>query len=508
MSLTPALLLLVTLLGSFWLQHVHAEPFSAGTLVPPQAFAACALAKPDAIFCYGGSTTRQGDLGDDVFSDSTQISKLDLTSFTFDTIPSLYWTTNNYMYRNAENVVVPVVNGSQLFLYGGYDTLQYAGFLVIPSDTGFQTIASITPPNYTVNYTGNATYFRYETAAVPLPNNQVWIFGGLATHTSAFKLATNSVVYFSLTSNQFTSINTTTPGGATRYGHTANLASNGTVIYVVGGFTAQPNTVSTQVDATSSLQDVWTFDTTTSQWNAVLAQSNASTPIIGRMYHTATNLSQPQFFINDTAYIYDLAQNQMFPVNITNPSAGPTHLFSHAAVAYEKQNCTYIFVLFGQGDGGNPLSITYILNATDTKSMQWLGHENAAASGNNGGNGSSGASATTNGLTSGAIAGISVGVAVAGIGIGSALIAYYFKKKKKKQDFRIELSDPRNADAMRLTTAFHQDFHQEPQNFHQYAHTEYTESTTQSPGSYDTAVNPFQSVKPDGVIHTKPFAKE
>ncbi|ORX59822.1 hypothetical protein DM01DRAFT_129195 [Hesseltinella vesiculosa] len=306
---------------------------------------ACALTYPDTIYCYGGSTTRKGTDGDDVFSDTAQIAMLDLTSFDFTNIPSLPWSTSNFAYVNGENLVLSINNGSELLLYSGYDTTDNVGYVVLPSNTGFQISKSFQLPAPNTN----STYFLYEGAAVYVPSiSQVLVFGGLQAGGVPFvgyKLAGTSVISYSILNNQLSAINATTPGGLTRYGHTASLSSNGTTMYIIGGFTWAPNSVSGLVLTNATLQDIWAFDTTTSLWNEVQANTNSS--ILGRMYHSTTSIpgttlqficggvttlvndvSNPQMYFNDLAYLYDDSTNSMYPAPIGNPAGGPNHLFT------------------------------------------------------------------------------------------------------------------------------------------------------------------------------------
>ncbi|ORX61814.1 hypothetical protein DM01DRAFT_1380621 [Hesseltinella vesiculosa] len=491
-------------MGKHFEREVYADSFAPTGSVPAQAFAACGVVKGDLIYCYGGSTTRMGTTEDDVFVDTSTISILNMTALDFTNIPTLPWVTADFQAKNAENIVVPVNNNSQLFLYAGFDATSNIGYVVNPSTSGFQIASTITPPISSPN----SSYYVYEAAGVYVPSlSQVFVFGGLQLHGIGYQLASNSLIVYSLANNQLSMLNATTPGGSTRYGHTMSLSNNGSLIYVIGGSTWAPEAVSPQALSNDTLQAMWVFDTSTSQWSVNNVNTNASSTVPGRLYHTTTqipgtslylifggvstsidNISQPQFYVSTMGYFYDEAKNLMFSANIANTPSGPNRLFTHAAVPYTKNGSSYVFILFGQADGGIPTTSSYILNVTDPSNMAWLAHTNNASPSSASPSSSSSSSSASSSLSTGAIVGIAVAVALVAIITSCVAVVYYFKRKKRHQDFQVELSDPRNELDL-LNSPYENE----------------TVTSTQTPGTDDRPTD-LKAVKPDGVLVTKPFS--
>ncbi|ORX48242.1 hypothetical protein DM01DRAFT_1131179 [Hesseltinella vesiculosa] len=135
-------------------------------------------------------------------------------------------------------------------------------------------------------------YHRYLSAGVTLPSGDVWMFGGgnVFEQKGEFYVVSASVLMYNVASNQMSVINANTPGNATRYEHTATLAADGSAIYIIGGFTLPPFSITPIGETDPSDLNIWSFNLASSQWQTLTPKR--MTPDIGqaRSRHTATLL--------------------------------------------------------------------------------------------------------------------------------------------------------------------------------------------------------------------------
>ncbi|CAO3612486.1 unnamed protein product [Cunninghamella echinulata] len=285
----------------------------------------------------------------------------------------------------------------------------------------------------TANYDGTNLYF----------------FGGQQIY--AYTLPLLSLYRLSLNNNQWTTaaIVNGVANGLYRAVHASDMDSNGVIYYVGGrqGIPAKDDPTSTYWNWMTQLipfTSIATYDTKNQVWGSI--KISGTVPSI-RTLHTFTYMPQTNNFVmfggkqgdsekpvavSDICYTFDVANKTWQQQNVEQIGSGSR--YGHSAVLYKD---LYLFIIFG-GDASNfELSDFHML---DVKTWTWL--DNFSASGqpqvnNNDGSGSNGSNNSGSGngkstesssISSGAIAGIIIGV-VALLGIGAGL---FFLRKRKQ----------------------------------------------------------------------------
>ncbi|ORX48231.1 hypothetical protein DM01DRAFT_1130911 [Hesseltinella vesiculosa] len=145
------------------------------------------------------------------------------------------------------------------------------------------------------------------------------MFGGentmqhLPTVTNPYFLDGTSVLMYDVASNQMSMINAATPQNTTRVQHTATLTADGSKIYVLGGFT-QPafSNFSPNVTVQTDL-NIWSYDTTSTQWQAVTPQLDSPGLGLARATHTTTLLPNTTRMLIFGGYLNSMYQCNMPP---------------------------------------------------------------------------------------------------------------------------------------------------------------------------------------------------
>ncbi|ORX60299.1 hypothetical protein DM01DRAFT_1157242 [Hesseltinella vesiculosa] len=247
----------------------------------PRSFPACVLLTNGGsrVYCYGGSLQRNQD---GPSGPSNEVDILDLSIFNSPTIPALTWKKSTFAYANAGVALASINNDSALFLYGGNQQWPKNNTGYIVSTTDNSIMASLTAAN---PMDSSLTPFIHESRVVTLQNGTIWMFGGQLINYN-LRTATSSVFLFDPVSQVLTNLTVPTPGGNTRFGHTATLSKDGTKIYVIGGFIFPPETDVQFQQNNTQLTDIWVYDVPSSQWSTVQANSNQTTPPAMRTFHT------------------------------------------------------------------------------------------------------------------------------------------------------------------------------------------------------------------------------
>ncbi|KAI8067955.1 hypothetical protein BC940DRAFT_299963 [Gongronella butleri] len=222
--------------------------------------------------------------------------------------------------------------------------------------------------------------------------------------------------------NQFSLVNSPTPSNITMHSFTPILSNDGQKIYVFCGAMESPaantNNMTRYEDSRCELVPI--YDVMSTRWSYINASMTSTRVPTARVHHTVTLIPgtttvfiyggiqayqyTPQV-VNDAAYTFDLSNNSFSYVTLGNSDNRPGSLAGHEAVYYETQGKRLILLLFGR-DSGTSLSkySTNIIDVTDLSQLAWF---SSFASNDNGSSGSH--------LSTGAIAGIAVGAAVAGV---------------------------------------------------------------------------------------------
>ncbi|ORX48807.1 hypothetical protein DM01DRAFT_1338466 [Hesseltinella vesiculosa] len=369
-------------------------------------------------------------------------------------------------------------------------------------------------PIFPNNTNSNVFQQSYLGAALDLGfgTNSIWVFGGYNLNNN--NTATSSQAYlYNYVLNQFSATQGFAPGNFSRFGHTASLSNDGKNIYVMGGTIIMPGMDHTSNITDTYLNDIWVYDTSTTLWTINNITGNINSWPTGRKFHTATTIPGTTHIlifggelttgsyqlVNDPVYLYDYQQNQFQKVSLANSDNRPTMLSGHSAVYYKDPITSeqYVFILFGQGVNGNPTNATNIINVTDVTNLAWVKDQASSSAG-----------ATSNGsssLSTGAIAGIAVGAAIAGIGITGALIFSVLRKRRAKQQFVLQSTDPRNHDGAYVeetTFAVQTSMPEQDGKMSVYSSPVSQPSTTKP---YDGATQTLLSKPDDGEFATKPF---
>ncbi|GAA5804899.1 hypothetical protein HPULCUR_010408 [Helicostylum pulchrum] len=250
------------------------------------------------------------------------------------------------------------------------------------------------------------------------------------------------------------------PLGNHRYGHTATTDQSGQLIYYFGGrtITRDPATGVYSRPYTKFLEFL-IFHTDSAIWESKVASSTVVPS--GRMSHT-TNLipnsgkliiyggAGPdsignRFPVKDYLFTYDTKTNVIQPISVPESSVGAGPKFGHSAVIRNSS----LFILFGID---STLASTSNFHILDLDTYSWKTDFSAleaapdsknttvpAGGGNNDsskeGSGQQG-NKTTSSLSSGAIAGIVVGI----LAVVGAILAFLFIKRRNKR--KQETEDP------------------------------------------------------------------
>ncbi|ORX48232.1 hypothetical protein DM01DRAFT_1130965 [Hesseltinella vesiculosa] len=252
----------------------------------------------------------------------------------------------------------------------------------------------------------------------------------LLLYSGDWSANTAAILLYNVASNQMSVINANTPGNATRTDHTATLAADGSAIYIIGGLTLPVFGADPVYQTNPADLNIWSFNLASSQWQALTPK--LSSPDIGqaRSSHTATLLPNSTNILifggyrnsdfnapGDYALIYDYAQNTLSDArpNIVKQNLNDIH--GNSAVLYTRPTGeSFIFFLFGAPSTGRKVGRVDILNITTPSRMAWLTNNNSPPPNTNSqGNGSQGnnPASGSSSLSTGAIAGIAVGSAVA-----------------------------------------------------------------------------------------------
>ncbi|CAO3622443.1 unnamed protein product [Cunninghamella blakesleeana] len=278
--------------------------------------------------------------------------------------------------------------------------------------------------------------------------NNVYFFGGKSIYsytlplTSLFNLAINTNQW------QLAPLGNPTVNALYRSDHASDIDTNG-VIHYVGGYQGVPTGASYNWRGLAPMTSIPTYDTKKQQWGSI--RTNGAIPNI-RNLHTFTYMPKTDSFVlfggkqgdsettsavPDICYTFNGKNGTWISQNVKTLGTGSR--YGHAAVLYKD---IYLFIIFGGDTGNAGLNDYHILNVN---TWQWLDKFNADGnppppSNNNGGNstdpnGGKNPGEDSGSISSGAIAGIVVGV-IALFGICGALFWFIRKRKEKPKNPR------------------------------------------------------------------------
>ncbi|EPB84359.1 hypothetical protein HMPREF1544_08878 [Mucor circinelloides 1006PhL] len=407
------------------------------------------------IYCYSGGYAKVVNLeitplSDhyylDVSKDMTVASSL--TSWTKVVDPPNFVTepTSAYVSVKLSDTKV-LINGGT----GVNNNLNYMKnqTVVYHADTNqWETIsnASSIPQNY------------YGSGALGV-NNTVVFWGGAAVIGNLLPTFNGTAkLSFAAQTAKWSLQATSVAPGSSRYGHTATTDQSGKLIYYFGGRDiVRDPTTGVYTRPYSTFTNVLIYHTDTSVWEQKTASSTS--PPSNRMSHTATLIPSTGNFIiyggagpdsvgnrvpsSDYLHVYNPTANTFQPISISSSSAtGAGARFGHSAVLRNKS----LFILFGIDNTLLATADFHVLN-TDTYSWEATYYANSIgpSNGNDTSVGTTGGSNNkeqsetvgdlrpdNRGLSSGAIAGIVVGI-IAVIALIAAFIFFRRQKQKKAE---------------------------------------------------------------------------
>ncbi|CAO3597644.1 unnamed protein product [Absidia cylindrospora] len=249
----------------------------------------------------------------------------------------------------------------------------------------------------------------------------------------------------------------------TRTGHTTTLLEDGRIFYLGGALgTRKP----TDTDKYAVMEHATIFDTTIYEWKIVNIYGIKITP---RKFHTATavkgtnviviyggiqsndTLETAHNFIKETCVLLDTQLMKYSILQYDNGGNFPGR-YGHSAIFYN----SYLLLLFGINDingqrvYGNDVDVLDFVNVNHPI---WLGNiSDAKARPTKTTNESTTdqptppASEDSQGLSPAAIAGVSVGCAIAGVGIATWMFLLRQRHQKRRTEFHLQESDPRYTD--------------------------------------------------------------
>ncbi|CAO3587131.1 unnamed protein product [Absidia cylindrospora] len=207
------------------------------------------------------------------------------------------------------------------------------------------------------------------------------------------------------------------------------------------------------------------YDTTKATWGVDMGTVSNKQAVSGRTYHTTTLVPDSNSFLvyggslftndrnqiqADYAYLYDYSKKIFTPLTFDN-NTGAGKRSGHCAVLYK----TNIFILFGFNENYQLLNDIHVLDVSTPTKPTWR----TPSSGDPTSQPSSGATSNDSNapaLSSGGIAGIAIGAAIVLVGIGGAVLFFFYRKRKNQQK-EFQMDDPRqqqNATEYMLPTAF------------------------------------------------------
>ncbi|CAO3592408.1 unnamed protein product [Absidia cylindrospora] len=406
---------------------------------PARTFQGCGLAS-DKVYCYGGYTGFEPNTF--VYTPSTSdFITIDIAKFDFTAINSTtdYWTPvprpNNFnLEPNAGVIATSISNKTKLYLTGGFgesNTLLVNSTIIYdPSTNDWTTVPNTLP------------FYASSGQAIDLGDSQLFSWGGQVNNTGT--IVPNQINVLNYATLQWSSAQVT---GNVAYDYTATLVPGGR-IYIIGG--AQGTPLNDTGYYTSMTVVSW-FDTVSNTWG----YDNATgTNVVPRKYHTADlipgtskiliyggvqNTETTVMPVSDFCYIYDYKAKAYTPIAFQSSGAGPRA--GHSSVLYQTPSTaeTYLFILFGYDSNVKLRNDTWVMNLTDTSQPEWTVARAKQASDD---------STSSNALSTGAIVGISIGSAIAGIGLAAFAVIWFFRKRKQRQEFEIEQADPRHHQSM------------------------------------------------------------
>ncbi|CAO3588703.1 unnamed protein product [Absidia cylindrospora] len=366
---------------------------------------------------------------------------IDITKFDFTAINSStdYWTPvsppNHFnLELRAHVTVTSISNKKKLCLTGGFtekNTLLVNSTTIYdPSTNDWTTVPNTLP------------FYANSGQAVDLGDSQLFSWGGQANNT--VKNVANQINFLNYTTLQWSSVQY---NGYVAYDYTATLVPGGR-IYIIGGGHGSPLNTSGYY---TTMTNVRWFDTVSNTWGNDTA---TGTNVVSRKFHTADlipgtskiliyggvrNAAESIMPVSDFCYIYDYKAKAYTPITFQSSGAGPRG--GHSTVLYQAPSTaeTYLFILFGYDSNVKPQNDTWVMNLTDTSQPVWaVAHAKQVSDD----------STSNNTLSTGAIVGISIGSAVAGIGLAAFAVIWFFRKRKQRQEFEIEQADPRHHQSM------------------------------------------------------------
>ncbi|KAI8067957.1 hypothetical protein BC940DRAFT_333177 [Gongronella butleri] len=414
------------------------------------------------IYYYGGYTkinVTSGQTGGDVNDLLTlDLSRLDYSNLTYN------WQqvtpTPSALTYGGETLNVVSFNSNSQVIVNGWWTITNNLVEIFNPTIGTPAVNNWQP----LSFPNNASYqLATSGGIVDIPSlHSLWFFGGFNAQGSETFTSMPYVYLYDYIQNQFSFVNSRTPNNLTIDGFAPVLSDDGQKIYLFCGGMEQPaaNTNARVPYVTNLCELVWIYDVFTTSWTYINASTTSARVPTARVFHTATLIPgtstvfiyggqqafqySPQV-VNDAAYTFNMKNNSFNYVTLGNSNNRPSTLAGHQAVYNEAQGKKLIFILFGRDTGTSLSQFTAsAIDVTDLNQLAWVNTN--ASSGNGAGSH----------LSTGAIAGIAVGAAIAGIGATAALIFLFWRRRRQRQQFQLETTDPRHTEPLFFSTDMEQ----------------------------------------------------
>ncbi|CAO3619635.1 unnamed protein product [Cunninghamella blakesleeana] len=393
------------------------------------------------VYCFGGFTggaLNNGVVYQNSLNDHISLDLTALGSFSEIDQSRIQWTNrsntlNGIPLGALAQLGTAVLSDGSYVIYGGRNSTDNTQPLAIYHPQSDQW-EGVTLPN-------NDTYY-IRTQIVNLGNDRIWIWGG-DVPVSLPNLTVDMFYIYDYKSKLFPTVQTLTTNISSD--HTATLVNN--IIYIIGGAT-----LNAQVKGRTTIPfDIFqTYNTLDGTWGSI--STNGSKPV-GRAFHTTVATADNKHLIiyggsqpfngkfqicNDVYYIYDIENNNLQGVDISNPPglSGPQR-FGHFATLY---NSTYLLLFFGYNDLNTPIKNNlHVLNVENISQPKWItfaSNDGNSTQQNDGGN--KGVDIKT------IVPAVVVPVVLV---LSAAAVAFFFfirhRKRKQKKQFILEQEDPR-----------------------------------------------------------------
>ncbi|CAO3670451.1 unnamed protein product [Umbelopsis ramanniana] len=334
-------------------------------------------------------------------------------------------------------VILPLADGVSFLVNGGETTPRNT------SEVNQTTIFNTENRTWSALNITNITQAT-ERRAVVDSFGKFWFWGGYSDYSTGYNNLTYYGAFNTLYPSNWVWSNEPSASGQpyARTGHSMTMAADGN-IYIIGGISAYPSgtvnaqNISTWVKKHISLSEIARYNTYYAQWNTVNAIGSQQPQ--SRSKHTATLAADGTSIIvfggasfddNSTPlndlYTYDTVSNSWSNKTV---EGGPSARYDHSAVLV---NST-MFIMFGYDSAATYLSDIYAL---DTLNWNWTNYFDPSGYA---------ADIRVGGLSTGAIAGITVGAGL--LVIAATSLVFFCLCRRRNRKFNYKKEDNENLQA-------------------------------------------------------------